>query len=97
MGRFLNKKKIKTDSADTLLSITLHDLARQKLDIFCWCNICNHNNVIKTAQIIERLGENYPVPEIGRNLKCGKCNNTNDISTRPNWPNYGGQIARHMD
>ena len=93
----LNKKKLIDDTADTLPSITLHDLVCEKLDIFCWCNRCNHNNVIKTTQIIERLGANYPVPEIGRNLRCGKCNNTHDISTRPNWPSHGGQIARHMD
>ena len=96
MGLF-NKKKLTDDTADTLPSITLHDLVCEKLDIFCWCNRCNHNNVIKTTQIIERLGANYPVPEIGHNLRCGKCNNIHDISTRPNWPSHGGQIARHMD
>ena len=96
MGLF-NKKKLTGDIADTLPSITLHDLVCEKLDIFCWCNRCNHNNVIKTTQIIERLGANYPVPEIGCNLRCSKCNNTHDISTRPNWPSHGGQIARHMD
>ena len=96
MGLF-NKKKITDDTTETLPSITLHDLLCEKLDIFCWCNRCNYNNVIKTTQIIERLGANYPVPKIGLNLRCSKCNNTHDISTRPNWPSHGGQIARHMD
>ena len=92
-----NKKNLTNYTTNTSPSIKLHDLVYEKLDIFCWCNKCSHNNIIKTAHLIEKLGENYSVPEIGRNLRCRKCNNKQDISTRPNWPSYGGQIARHMD
>ncbi len=96
MGLF-NKKNLTVDTTDILPSMTLHDLVCEKLNVFCWCNRCDHNNIIESAQIIERLGGNYPVPEIGRNLRCRKCNNMRDISTRPNWPSYGGQITRHTD
>lgn len=92
-----NKQDLRDDDKDTAFPMTLHNLLCEKLDIFCWCNKCSHNNVIRTEEIIERLGANYPVPDVGRNLRCRKCNNTNDISTRPNWPSHGGQIARHMD
>ena len=77
------------------MTVTLNDLLAENLNIFCWCNKCSHNKVIKTEQIIKKLGPNYPVPIVGRHLKCKKCNNTRDITTRPNWPTHGGQITRH--
>ncbi|MDA9190038.1 hypothetical protein N9P07_01245 [Alphaproteobacteria bacterium] len=94
--RLFDKQKLTQDTKDTLSAILLHDLIAEKLDIFCWCNKCNHNNIIATKLVMEKLGPNYPVPEVGRNLRCGKCNNTQNIATRPNWPTHGGQIARHM-
>ena len=47
-------------------------------------------------KIMDKLGQNYPVPKIGYKLRCRKCNNTDNISTRPNWPNQKGQLTRHM-
>ncbi len=76
-------------------TVTLKDLLYENLDIFCWCSKCNHNNVLKTKQIIKKLGPNYPVPEVRHHLRCKECKNTQDITTRPNWPTHGGQITRH--
>ena len=93
--KLINKEILKHKSSQMSASMSLNDLLINKLDIFCWCDKCNHNCVIKTIQIIKKLGPNYLVPEVGRNLQCDKCNNTKDIVTRPNWPSHGGQIARH--
>ena len=52
--------------------------------------------MIETKKIINKLGEDYPVPKIGYKLRCGKCNSTDNILTRPSWPNHKGQLTRHM-
>ena len=85
-----------TNSTQMAAKVTLRDLLNDKLDIFCWCHNCGHNKVIETIKVINKLGPNYPIPEIGCNLRCRKCNKTDSISTRPNWPDHKGQLTRHM-
>ena len=96
METLFKKQNLLNHNMSVLTALTLHDLLVEKLDIFCWCNNCGHNNVIETKKIINKLGQNYPVPKIGYKLRCGKCNSTDNISTRPNWPNHKGQLTRHM-
>ena len=73
----------------------LGELRRQKVDIFCWCNRCGHNDVLPVALFIAQLGPNFPVPDIGAHLRCTGCN-SKDIAARPAWPSLG-QVARHHD
>ena len=96
MVKLLKKQNLQNHNTSMSNAMTLHDLSVEKLDIFCWCNNCGHNNVIETKKIMNKLGQNYPVPKVGYKLRCGKCNNTDNISTRPNWLNRKGQLTRHM-
>ena len=72
---------------------TLGDLARQGLDVFCWCNRCTHHATVATAELILRLGPATPVPEVGAGMRCSGCG-ARDVATRPAWPSLG-QVARH--
>ena len=91
MGAF---KKETIQKSEPLNPICLSDLQAENLKLFCWCNRCGHNAELGLSVFIERLGLHYPVPEIGRHMRCTKCK-VNDIATRPAWPSYGGQMARH--
>lgn len=91
MGAFKTETTAKSEpSAPTLLE----DLQSEGLDVFCWCNRCGHNKEVALSVFLKRFGAHYPVPELGRFMRCKNCN-ANDIATRPAWPSYGGQIARH--
>ena len=92
----IKKKNLLSNSELISEAVTLRDLLYENLDIFCWCSNCNHNSVLKTGQIMNKLGPNYPILKVRRLLKCKKCNNTKDITIRPNWPNHFGQVTRHM-
>ena len=96
MMKLFKKQYLQNHNTPMSTAMTLHDLSVENLDIFCWCNNCGHNNVIGTKKIMDKLGQNYPVPKIGYKLRCRKCNNTDNISTRPNWPNHKGQLRRHI-
>ncbi len=68
-------------------------IAERGLDLFCWCNRCGHNAVLPTGPLVERLGPDMPVPEIGARLVCRDCG-ARDVATRPAWPS-AGPITRH--
>lgn len=88
-------KSLDTFKTEAVHPATLADIQQDKLPIFCWCNTCGHNASIDPAILIEILGPLYPVPEIGRHMRCSVCQKR-DIATRPHWPSYGGQMARHL-
>lgn len=71
----------------------LGDLAREAVDIFCWCNRCGHNATLATAMLVARFGPALPVPEVGARLRCSGCGGK-DVATRPDWPSLG-QVTRH--
>ncbi|MEE8272756.1 MAG: hypothetical protein V3R98_13660 [Alphaproteobacteria bacterium] len=73
--------------------VALGTLADQGVDVFCWCNRCGHNAVVTTARLIRQLGPDFPIPEIGAQMRCTGCGGK-DVATRPNWPS-SGPIARH--
>lgn len=91
MGAFKTQSIAKTEPIEPT---TLRDLQDEGLHVFCWCNRCGHNAEVPTPHFIDKCGLDYPVPELGRFMRCKKCH-TNDIATRPAWPAYGGQMARH--
>ncbi len=74
--------------------VTLVDLQQEALAIFCWCHQCGHNAELDSQQLVGRFDGLLPVPELARHIRCSKCGGK-QISTRPAWPSWGGQIARH--
>ena len=91
MGAF---KTESTARSEPLNPTILRDLQEEGLNVFCWCNRCGHNAEVALPIFIERFGIHYPVPELGRAMRCKNCQ-AKDIATRPAWPSHGGQIARH--
>jgi hypothetical protein len=88
-------KRKSITSSETANPATLADMVYESLSIFCWCNRCSHNAAVDPAPLIKMLGPLFPVPELGRYMRCSICQER-DITTRPAWPPYGGgQIARH--
>ena len=73
--------------------VILATLAERGVDIFCWCNRCHHNAIVPNRQLIGQLGPDFPIPEIGAQMRCSSCG-SKDIATRPDWPSQG-QITRH--
>ena len=91
MGAFKTEAIAKTEPTSPTL---LQDLQAEGLNVFCWCNRCGHNAELGVCVFLERFGPLYPVPELGSAMRCKNCQ-ANDIATRPAWPSYGGQMARH--
>jgi hypothetical protein len=67
---------------------TLGDLAKDNVDILCWCNRCSHNSIIQVVVLLGRLGPTFPVPEIGVYMRCISCG-AKDVAARPAWPSLG--------
>lgn len=91
MGAFKTESIAKTEP---VCPTVIGDLQKDGLNVFCWCNRCGHNAEVALSVFVERFGLDYPVPELGQVMRCKKCK-ANDIATRPSWPSYGGQMARH--
>ena len=92
MERFKNRHVERSESRNPS---TLADLDAENMGVFCWCNRCNHNAEVSTLLLIDKLGRQFPVPEIGSMMRCSVCN-ARDVATRPAWPSHGGgAIARH--
>lgn len=83
-----------TAQNDPISPALLQDLQEDGLDVFCWCNRCGHNAEVALSVFLQRFGATYPVPELGRSMRCKNCK-AKDIATRPAWPSYGGQMTRH--
>lgn len=71
---------------DTIKPVSLGDMLEKGLEIEAFCNAygCDHNTIIETAMIIEKLGANYEVPSVGKRMKGSKCHAKN-VHTRPAW------------
>lgn len=91
MGAFKDQK-IKQDEPQN--PTILADLQQEGLAVFCWCNRCGHNAEIAVERFLSKVDLTFPVPELGQIMRCQNCQ-ANDIATRPAWPSYGGQMARH--
>ena len=86
MGRI--KESAQREADARLGAATLGELAADGLGVFCWCNRCGHNAVLKIGRLIDELGAQFPVPEVGGRLRCTGCGGK-DIATRPAWPGLG--------
>ncbi|MEM1400573.1 MAG: hypothetical protein AAGF58_11865 [Pseudomonadota bacterium] len=83
MSRLKDRMIRAEDSA--LPAMRLGALLDQKIDVFCWCNRCGHNQVMPTPTLVNLLGPDIAVPEIGARMRCSRCK-SRDVATRPNWP-----------
>jgi hypothetical protein len=91
MGRI--KESAQREADARLGAATLGELAADGLGVFCWCNRCGHNAVLKIGRLVDELGAGFPVPEVGSRLRCTGCGGK-DIATRPAWPGLG-PVTQH--
>ncbi len=53
--------------------------------VWCWCEHCRHSATLELADLIERLGADFPFPAIKTRLRCGRCG-SDAVFARPDWP-----------
>lgn len=93
MGRLKDRAMASEDQASG--AAILGELARDNIDVFCWCNRCGHNASVAIGLLMRQFGPAFPVPEVGARMRCTGCG-SKDIATRPAWPSLG-QVARHTE
>jgi hypothetical protein len=52
---------------------TLGNWQRYGIDVSLHCRRCDTATLVMTADIVARLGEDYPVSEIGERARCSRC------------------------
>lgn len=53
--------------------------------VFAWCYSCHRGDEVDLELLIDRLGPDYPVTDVGRSLICSRCG-AKTIQTQPAWP-----------
>lgn len=75
---------------------TLAGLARRRIDIWLWCRACSHHAVVNSTTLADRLGQDFPVSQVGRQARCSRCG-ARDGDARPNWPSIGVTTSHRHD
>ncbi len=73
--------------------IRLSWLARRRLKVWVWCEMCSHNVTLDPVALADRLGDR-PVPSLARSMICSRCG-SREVTTRPDWPTTG-MMAGHQ-
>ena len=89
MGKFKNHYLVSQDQA--LRSPQLGELVDQSVQVEAWCNWCGHYKMMDPVHLIDRLGPQIHVPEIGVYVECESCNSKN-IAARPAYSEYNNLI-----
>ena len=85
MGKFKNHYLVSQDQA--LRSPQLGELVDQSVQIEAWCNWCGHYKMMDPQHLINRLGPQIHVPEIGVYMECERCGSKN-IAARPAYSEF---------
>jgi hypothetical protein len=54
--------------------MTLGNAAAAQVRLIVWCDDCGHQVNLAPLDLSEKLGLEFPVPEITRRLRCSRCN-----------------------
>jgi hypothetical protein len=54
--------------------MTLGNAAAAHVRLIVWCEDCGHQVELIPGELSQRLGSEFPVPEITRRLRCSQCN-----------------------
>jgi hypothetical protein len=54
--------------------MTLGNAAAAQVRLIVWCGDCGHQVELAPAELSQKLGVEFPVPEITRRLRCSQCN-----------------------
>ena len=72
--------------------VTLGDLIREGKLLWCYCRHCGRERDVDPATIT--LPPEFPVPEVGRRMKCGACG-SREIETKPELYPGGSEAIRN--
>lgn len=50
--------------------MTLWNLVQQGIDVFCWCNRCNHHAVLPVRVLAAHMEPSTPVPAVAARVVC---------------------------
>ena len=53
--------------------MTLGNAAAAHVRLIIWCDACRHQTEIEPAELAQRLGEDFPVPDLPGRLVCSAC------------------------
>lgn len=73
--------------------VTLEQLRRKGLDVWVWCNDCEHNRVLPLTPLLARFGPGQPVVELAAWARCTRCGSRR-AETRPAHGGHG-VVANH--
>ena len=66
------------------VGVPLADLAAEGMDVEAWCNEvgCGHHARLPIGPLLERFGADFPIPELARFLRCGRCGSSRYVEAR---------------
>jgi DNA-directed RNA polymerase subunit RPC12/RpoP len=77
-------------------------LVEEKIRLFVYCVDCHHNAMLDAGPIAERLGADFPIPQVAKHVRCAACGsrhatvnpywNDEDVPGRPilySYPDFG--------
>ena len=68
-------------------------LAMQGLNVWVWCEGCNHQASLDPRALMGRLND-CNIPDLAQYLRCSKCQ-SRQIFARPDWPRMG-RVSRAL-
>jgi DNA-directed RNA polymerase subunit RPC12/RpoP len=51
----------------------LGDVLVERLYLRAQCRACSHRAPLSPVELAQRLGYDFPVPDLGRRLRCSRC------------------------
>jgi hypothetical protein len=76
------KRALFEETENRRCATVLGELVARSADVFCWCNRCGHEGIVPIARLIAQLGPEFPVPDVGVQVRCMSCGSKN-IATHP--------------
>jgi len=64
--------------------VPLSWLVDEGMRLFVWCVACHRHGPMDVLPLIDRLGRDFPIPEVADKLICKACGG-NDFTVNPNW------------
>ena len=62
----------------------------------CTCNMCAHEKFLSIAMLVERLGSDFPIPDVRKVVTCSACGVKADASIEVDWSRRLRGVAGHV-
>ena len=71
------------------------DAVRDRAPLWAFCETCGHSAHVEPAVLADRLGYDFPVPQLRRRLRCGRCGGRS-VDVRVRYPGPG-VVSNHAE